>query len=121
MVLPVNMRTVAGRQNDTTVSYVVPKFGSHPEFVVVTHLSGVEAYTMKFRSWAWQKKNMPAEAANLVPSLRCFVEGSSKNVLRIAAENGWWQLPKHVLDMIVKIQGYEVSQGATLLEAQLSL
>ena len=99
-----NMRIVAGRQNDTTVSYVVPKFGSHPEFVVVTHLSGVEAYTMKFRSWAWQKRNMPAEAANLVPAARCFVEGSKcKSVLRIAAGNGWWQLPKHVLDMIVKI------------------
>lgn len=88
-----------------------------PTIICVTELEAFEGYRFEWRSWAWQMRHIGMAASSLCPGVRAFREGTEpSSILRLAAEKGWWQIPRSGLENIAEHRGVHVSGEATLFD-----
>lgn len=105
MAWPVSMVEVAAGQS---LEYILFNDIATAELIAVTDIETVEAFSFKWRSWAWQRHNVPQASLHMRPGVRGFRCTETMPIVQLAAQCGWWQLPRATLLMVGEMSGMQL-------------
>jgi hypothetical protein len=103
------------------IEWLRPKKLTAPCFVQISDFEAVEGFLVKWRSWAWQRKHLPAKTAKGKIGIRLFRDSDIEPILRVCARQAWWAVPRHTLEDIATNQKVHAGSGCSLFSLVFAL
>ena len=77
----------------------------------ITSFEEIDCFVFKWRSWAWQVKNVTQAKTTLIPAVRAFRAGPTTKPLILCAQAAFWDLPRSVVEMVTEELGLRVDSA----------
>ena len=82
--------------------------------VAIVDLNEWECFCYEWKSWVWQVQQ--GFAGSLTPGIRAFKRKPADSIMRVAAWNAYWNLPKCDLEVIASHKGLKFSAASSLFD-----
>lgn len=96
--------------------FLRPEKLSAPKLIPILDFRCVKAFSYTFRSWSWQRLNMPKATERSRPAIRIYRDSAIEPLIRVCARRGWWNLQRTTLLNIAKEIELTIDQNLGLFD-----